>query len=155
MSYTVHTSILSVKAPTRLMSVVFAGQAALGQLARGIGPLATSSLYQLVEDKLGAKYAINWIAITLPAVTLSGSVGLKALDPHTIKGVTDRLTGLPTNITLPTSTALPTNTTLSFPAHCAAHQHGLVVPCMALAHPPTYHCLHVSAHLSCSSELLI
>ena len=85
-SFTLHSSLLSVKAPPHLISALFSIQAALGQLGRSIGPLATSGIYQLVDDKLtrstnstasGMGYATNCTAMSTPVLSLiASSIGL-------------------------------------------------------------------------------
>ncbi|KAL1504027.1 hypothetical protein AB1Y20_010440 [Prymnesium parvum] len=98
-SFTLHSSVLSVKAPPHMMSAVFSLQAALGQeplprrpspdqcrlafrcawlppflqVARSIGPLATSGLYQAVNDSLGMGYATNLTTLSVPALSLAAS----------------------------------------------------------------------------------
>ena len=50
LSFTLHSSLLSIKAPPKLMSAIFSINASLGQIGRSIGPLATAELYQYVAD---------------------------------------------------------------------------------------------------------
>eukprot|EP00966_Prymnesium_polylepis_P185395 4297493-Prymnesium_polylepis.1 len=55
------------------MSAIFSMNAALGQLARSIGPLATSGLYEAVNDKLGMGYATNCTTMANPCISLVAS----------------------------------------------------------------------------------